>query len=141
MPNNRRAFTLIELLVVIAIIGMLSTVAVVSTTSAGINARNGKRKADLVQISKALELYYTDNGEYPSSNGVWRGPGYNRGAYSDSGAEAWIPNFQNYWRSCRATQIRTNSIQEAPMAVAHLRPPMRDTAAMHIVLTVLIIRS
>jgi prepilin-type N-terminal cleavage/methylation domain-containing protein len=64
---KRRAFTLIELLVVIAIIGLLSTVAVVATSSTGKGARNQKRKADLVQISKALELYYSDFGSYPST--------------------------------------------------------------------------
>jgi general secretion pathway protein G len=64
---KRHAFTLVELLVVIAIIGLLSTVAVVATGSARINSRNMKRKADLVQISKALELYYSNNNAYPST--------------------------------------------------------------------------
>ena len=85
----RRAFTLIELLVVIAIIGLLSTVAVVATTSAQINARNTKRKADLIQISKALELYYNDNGSYPVTTG-WRG-NCAYGPYPDTDPGSWIP--------------------------------------------------
>jgi prepilin-type N-terminal cleavage/methylation domain-containing protein len=70
-----KGFTLVELLVVIAIIGLLSTVAVVATSSAGMSARNQKRKADLVQVSKALELYFTNSGSYPSTGGIanWRG--------------------------------------------------------------------
>ena len=70
---KRRAFTLVELLVVIAIIGLLSTVAVVATSSAGVNARNTRRKADMIQVSKALELYYNANNAYPSTSGNWYG--------------------------------------------------------------------
>ncbi|HPT08495.1 MAG TPA: FISUMP domain-containing protein [bacterium] len=64
---NKPAFTLIELLVVIAIIGIISTLAVVSLTNARQSARDAKRIADIKQIQTALELYYQDNGEYPSS--------------------------------------------------------------------------
>jgi prepilin-type N-terminal cleavage/methylation domain-containing protein len=76
--RNKRfhhAFTLVELLVVIAIIGLLSTIAVVSLGSARVKARNTQRKANLVQVSKALELYYSANGSYPSTGGIanWRG--------------------------------------------------------------------
>jgi prepilin-type N-terminal cleavage/methylation domain-containing protein len=95
---SRRAFTLVELLVVISIIGLLSTIAVVSLGSARMNARNTQRKANLVQISKALDLYYADNSSYPSTGGLnqWRGACSAFGPYPDSGAGAWIPNFQNY---------------------------------------------
>jgi prepilin-type N-terminal cleavage/methylation domain-containing protein len=94
---SRKAFTLVELLVVIAIIGLLSTVAVVATSSAQVNARNTKRKADLLQISKALELYYTDNGAYPSTGGHtypanWFGVCGAFTVKSDTGAGGWIPN-------------------------------------------------
>ncbi len=62
---NKKGFTLIELLVVIAIIGLLSTLAVVALGSAREKARDSKRLADLKQVQTALELYYTDNNEYP----------------------------------------------------------------------------
>lgn len=95
---NRKAFTLVELLVVIAIIGLLSSVAVVALSGSKVSANNAKRKADIVQISKALELYNSDNGVYPSTGGSanWRGACTNFSSYPDSGAGAWIPNFQNY---------------------------------------------
>ncbi|HPT08485.1 MAG TPA: FISUMP domain-containing protein [bacterium] len=64
---NKPAFTLVELLVVIAIIGIISTLAVVSLTNARKSARDAKRMADVKQIQTALELYYQDNGEYPST--------------------------------------------------------------------------
>lgn len=92
---KRRAFTLVELLVVIAIIGLLSTVAVVALGSAGMNSRNTKRKADLLQISKALELYYADNSSYPTTDGGWycvTGAWGYSGNTDESGSDAWIPD-------------------------------------------------
>jgi general secretion pathway protein G len=60
-----KAFTLIELLVVIAIISLLASVVLVAINSARINARNARRKADVLQFRKALEAYYQDNSDYP----------------------------------------------------------------------------
>jgi prepilin-type N-terminal cleavage/methylation domain-containing protein len=93
---KRQAFTLVELLVVISIIGLLSAIATVSMNSARVNARNQKRKADLVQISKALELYYTHYGTYPST-GVsgccsWWGATSTFGSHASSGSGGWIPD-------------------------------------------------
>ncbi len=59
-------FTLIELLVVIAIIGILSTLAIIALGNARQKARDTKRVADVGQISKALELYFSDNNSYPA---------------------------------------------------------------------------
>jgi prepilin-type N-terminal cleavage/methylation domain-containing protein len=67
---SRRAFTLVELLVVISIIGLLSTIAVVSMTSARSKARDGKRQADIKQIITAMQLYYDTNGRYPDASGA-----------------------------------------------------------------------
>jgi len=66
MQNVRKGFTLIELLVVIAIIGILSTLAVVSLGGARERARDSKRLADIRNVQTALELYFTDNNEYPA---------------------------------------------------------------------------
>lgn len=62
---SRRAFTLVELLVVIAIIGLLSTVAVVSLGTARAKSRDAKRQADILQLSKAIDLYLDANGSLP----------------------------------------------------------------------------
>ncbi len=67
MPRLKSGgFTLIELLVVIAIIGVLTTLAVIALGNARVKARDSKRVADLKQISTALELYYDDQGYYPT---------------------------------------------------------------------------
>ena len=68
MKINKKGFTLIELLVVIAIIGLLSTLAVVALGSARTKARDSKRLSDLKQVQTALELYYTDQGLYPTAS-------------------------------------------------------------------------
>jgi type II secretion system protein G len=70
--KKQKAFTLIELLVVIAIIGLLATIVLISLNSARSKARNARTKGDIHQIILALELYYDDNGSYPSSDGTWR---------------------------------------------------------------------
>jgi type II secretion system protein G len=67
MPK-KSGFTLIELLIVIVILGILATVGLASFTSSQMKSRDAKRKANLQQISQALELYYNDKGQYPSSD-------------------------------------------------------------------------
>lgn len=62
----KQGFTLIELLVVIAIIGILSTLAIVAFGNSRIRARDGKRLADMKQLSTALSLYYNENKAYPT---------------------------------------------------------------------------
>ncbi len=65
--NNKSGFTLIELLVVIAIIGLLSTLSIVALNSARARARDARRVADVKQIQTALELYYNEQGKYPTT--------------------------------------------------------------------------
>jgi type II secretion system protein G len=66
----KKGFTLIELLVVIAIIGLLSTLTVLALNSARARVRDAKRVADVKQIKTALEMYYSDNNDYPASLGT-----------------------------------------------------------------------
>jgi len=84
---NRAAFTLIELLVVISIIGLLSTIAVTAMGSSQMAARNARRMGDMMQIAKALDLYYNDFGAYPTTGGLLIGgigTGYSERPYVDT---------------------------------------------------------
>lgn len=70
MKNTQKGFTLIELLVVVAIIGMLASVVVVSLNSARAKARDAKRISDMKAVQNAIEMYYSDNGQYPDLSGT-----------------------------------------------------------------------
>ncbi len=59
---------MIELLVVIAILGVLASIILMATKNVRKNARDARRITEFAQITKTLELYYLDNGVYPSSN-------------------------------------------------------------------------
>lgn len=65
--TKKRGFTLIELLVVIAIIGILATLAVVALQQARSRARDSKRMADMKQLQTAMELFFSENGRYPTT--------------------------------------------------------------------------
>jgi len=67
--NSRKlaAFTLIELMVVIVILGILAAFVVPRITKRPEDARVTKAKIEISNLEQALELYYLDNGSYPSS--------------------------------------------------------------------------
>lgn len=64
----KKGFTLIELLLVVAIIGLLALLSFVALNSSARKARNSKRLADVVQYSKALEIYFLNYNSYPAAN-------------------------------------------------------------------------
>ncbi len=67
--KDNSGFTLIELLVVISIISLLSSIVLAALSDAKAKARDVRRMQDLKQIGNALELYRSDNGEYPHQAG------------------------------------------------------------------------
>ncbi len=62
--KKQSGFTLIELLVIISIIGFLASASLVAFNNARMKARDTKRRADLVQIKKALALNYDKYNAY-----------------------------------------------------------------------------
>lgn len=83
MPK-KSGFTLVELLVVISIIAILSAIGITVFSAAQQAARDGRRRADLLAIAQALEIYRQQKGNYPTS-GVSGGTVYNSDA-----AQPWI---------------------------------------------------
>lgn len=69
MKYKFKGFTLIELMVVMAILGVLVTIALVSFRSSQMRGRDAQRKANIKEISSALELFYSDYQKYPSEVG------------------------------------------------------------------------
>lgn len=61
-----RGFTMLEVLVSATIIAVLTAIGIVSYSSVNKRSRDVKRKSDLEQLRSALEMYRSDNGQYPS---------------------------------------------------------------------------
>lgn len=64
---NKKAFTLIELLVVIMILGILAALISGNFFTSLKKGRDARRKGDLEQIQRALEMYYEDKRAYPTT--------------------------------------------------------------------------
>lgn len=62
---SKKGFTLIEILVVMVILGIITTLAFGNYRVSQMKSRDAKRKADLGQIQRALEMYYNDKNVYP----------------------------------------------------------------------------
>lgn len=62
----KSGFTLIELLVVIMILGILAALISGNFFTSLKKGRDAKRKADLEQTQRALEMYYEDKKTYPT---------------------------------------------------------------------------
>lgn len=69
MNRQQRSFTLIELLIVVAIIGILAAIAVPNFLNAQTRAKLAKVRADMKNLSTALESYHLDHNHYPYFDG------------------------------------------------------------------------
>lgn len=56
-----------EILIVIAMLGILATIIFGSYLTSLTKGRDSRRKQDLEQVARALELYYSEQGVYPAS--------------------------------------------------------------------------
>ena len=76
MPHKRKiyrsnqAFSLIELLVAVAILGILAAAVLFALNPIAQiqKAHDARRKSDLAEIQKALEIYYNDHNAYPTTD-------------------------------------------------------------------------
>jgi prepilin-type N-terminal cleavage/methylation domain-containing protein len=81
--SNHKGFTLIELMIVIALIGILSSMILVSISSASGRARDARRASELGAIKTVLDVYAINNNDsYPnccnaSGSGVEYGINFN----------------------------------------------------------------
>ncbi len=65
----QQGFTLVEILVTIGILSihMVGILAIIDPVSGVQKANDAKRKSDLAQVQRLLELYYNDNQQYPAA--------------------------------------------------------------------------
>ncbi len=68
--DSERGFTLVELMVVVAIIALLAAIIIPNYVHSRASAAVAQSEANMKQIATALELYYTDNQQYPASGTV-----------------------------------------------------------------------
>ncbi|MEW6252158.1 MAG: type II secretion system major pseudopilin GspG [Planctomycetota bacterium] len=66
--QRRRALTLVELMVVVVILGILATTVTISVRDYVITGKQNAAKQELSQLVSALELYYLENGRYPTND-------------------------------------------------------------------------
>jgi type II secretion system protein G len=70
----QKGLTLIELIVVIAIVGIFAAavIAALNPFEQLKKSTDAKRKSDIAQLQRALELYYQDRGRYPTSSADYK---------------------------------------------------------------------
>ena len=73
-----RGFTLIELLVVAAILIVLAGIGLVQYRNSVIRAREAVLKEDLFRMRDAIDQYFADKGQYPSTLDALVSDGYVR---------------------------------------------------------------
>jgi len=67
LKKSEEGMTLIEIMVVIAIIGLIATTAIVNIMKQFERAKVKTTKTQVKGFEQALEQYYLDNGNYPTS--------------------------------------------------------------------------
>ena len=65
--RNEEGLTLIELMVVVVILGIISAVAIPAISSAINSAKVSTTESDLATLQQALQRYYIDNNQYPTT--------------------------------------------------------------------------
>lgn len=64
--------TAIDLIVSLSILSILSAIVLASLLGARQKSRDAIRTSDMKAVHTALELYYNDHNQYPTTNGKWR---------------------------------------------------------------------
>ncbi len=67
--RKEKGFTLIELIIVVAIIGIIAGIAIPRFLGVRTKAKVTRAFADMASIGTALEMYYTEEDEYPQTLG------------------------------------------------------------------------
>lgn len=90
----KTGFTLIEILVVLSIIGIISTMGLSSYNKSLVRGRDAKRKADLANIQKALEIYKQDQSPWTfPANGSWKTDLVNGGYLKKTPQDPAVTNY------------------------------------------------
>lgn len=108
--NVKKGFTLIELLVVIAIIGILSTGAIWIYTSQLQKARDTTRITGINELRWAIEQYYQDGSEYPTTSSIVKGNSSDDSKTYVSTFLQKIPEDPKNWQWCAKGKTSTQPV-------------------------------
>ncbi|AHB42462.1 fimbrial protein pilin [Candidatus Saccharibacteria bacterium RAAC3_TM7_1] len=70
MVTQKRGFTIVELLIVIVVVAILAAITIVVYNGIQQRARDTQRVADMRDLKQQIEVYYIDNGSYPTCSGT-----------------------------------------------------------------------
>ena len=78
LRDGEDAFTMIELLVVLALIVILASMGMTQYRASVVHAKEAVLKQDLAQMRDAIDQYYADKGQWPSTLDALVSDGYLR---------------------------------------------------------------
>jgi general secretion pathway protein G len=102
-----RGFTMIELLVVMTLIVILATMGMTQYKTSQVYAREAVLKEDLFRLRDAIDQYYADKGQYPSTIDALVSDGYLRKVPEDPFTKS-----SSSWQSVAAEPDPANPIAE-----------------------------
>ena len=104
----QRGFTLIELLIVLTLITILATMGLVQYRSSVTYAKEATLKQDLFRMRDAIDQYYADKNQYPSTLEALVSDGYLRKIPEDPFTKS-----NSTWQSIPAEPDPNNPTAEA----------------------------
>lgn len=102
--KKQLGFTIVELLIVIVVIGILAAIVIVAYQGVTAKASYSHEQADMRNLNHLIQLYYVDNGQYPSTGGTGNWQGWNQ-------AGNFIPGIVSKYAS-NMPQMPTNPATE-----------------------------
>jgi general secretion pathway protein G len=106
--SSSHGFTLIELLVVMSLIIILSALAIVQYRQSVVRSREAVLHDDLFKMRDAIDQYYADKNQYPSTLDALVTDGYLRALPKDPFTDS-----ASTWQTIQAEPDPTNPIGEA----------------------------
>jgi prepilin-type N-terminal cleavage/methylation domain-containing protein len=85
LSELKQGFTVIELLVVIVVIGVLASITIIVNNGAQADARDTQRRSDVHRIADALEIYFSDHGDFLEAGSGCGSSGGGNGWFSYTG--------------------------------------------------------
>ena len=121
MHVAQSGFTMIELLVVVSLIVILATMGMTQYRTSVIHAREATLKEDLFRLRDAIDQYYADKGNYPSTIDALVSDGYMRKVPEDP-----FTRSSTSWQTVPAEPDPSNPTAEA--GIYDIKSGSEDTA-------------